>query len=105
MLTKDFPVDVQVYLAPCGKEQAVVLIDKLGAESLTYKDEDGQEYTAYSPFFGVWRILKDNYNKKENMFAVVMDFKSGDAVFEETMEGSFETAEVTCTIRLEHSPQ
>ncbi|MDD4493219.1 MAG: hypothetical protein PHV32_02535 [Eubacteriales bacterium] len=105
MLTKDFPVDVQVYLAPCGKEQAVVFIDKLGAESLTYKDEDGQEYTAYSVFNGMWILLKDNYDKKKNMFGVVMDFESGGAVFEETMKGSSETAEVTYTIRLEHSPQ
>jgi hypothetical protein len=105
LLTKDFPFDVQVYLAPCGKEKAAVLIDKLGAESLTCKDEDGQEYTVHSVFNGIWVILKDNYNKKENMFAVTMDFESGNAAFEGTMEGSYETAEVTYTIRLEHSPQ
>jgi hypothetical protein len=34
-----------------------------------------------------------------------MDFESGNAAFEGTMEGSYETAEVTYTIRLEHSPQ
>lgn len=103
LLTKDFPVKARVYLNPC-KEQAAVLIDRLGASELTY-DTDGQDTPGPSFFNWFGLYLKDNYIKKDSMLAVVVDFESGEAEFEQDLEGSIETTEISYTIKLVHSPQ
>lgn len=106
LLTKDFTFEAIVNFDPCDEKHAIVFIDKFGAERLTYKDDDGQVYNnEYSVFNLMWAYLEDNYVKKENMFAVIIDFESGNAVFDETMEGSEDTGKVSYTIKLEHSPQ
>jgi hypothetical protein len=103
--TQDFTFGVKVYPAPCGKKQARVEIDKFGPDELTYVDEkDGSEHVLDSVYKYLW-IYFDLIAKHQSAFSVVMDFESGEAEFEDTLETTYETSEVSYDIRLEHCPQ
>jgi hypothetical protein len=102
---KDFTFGVKVYPNPCGKEQALVEIDQFGPDELTYVDsEDGSEFVLPSNYSYMW-IYFDLIAKNQSAFTVVMDFESGEAEFEGTLETTYETAEISYNIRLEHCPQ
>jgi hypothetical protein len=102
--TEDFTFGVKVYPVPCGKEQARVEIDKLGPEELIYLDKEGNEFVFHSAYKYMW-IYFDLIAKNQSAFTVVMDFESGEAEFEGTLETTYETSEVSYDIKLEHCPQ
>lgn len=102
--TKDFSFGVKVYPALCGKQQARVEIDKFGPEELTYLDNEGNEFVLTSSYKYMW-IYFDLIAKNLSAFTVVMDFESGEAEFEGTLETTYETSKISYDIRLEHCPQ
>lgn len=105
LVTKDFPIIAGLYDINICEEKANIIVDRLGAEKLTYRSDDGQEGTFPSFFNWIEFYLEDNYDKKSSIIKVPIEFESGQGEFEETLEGSYENSELSYTIKMVHSPQ